>query len=169
MRRSSWIMLILAAVVMAACIGLYARAGTYADPPLTTQLASKMIERGESALERHDVNGIMDLMAPNAKILGRNTEETRTLIGNAFQEIQGHLEVTTRNLQARQQGDHGEADFDMDIGQKTSAMKAVYYPNVHVRLTFERLPISHWMGLFTTMEWKISDMTTDPPIETAPL
>ncbi len=166
MRRSSWVLLGLAGLILVFSVLLYAHAGTYPAPPMNNQTASRIIDKGRAALERRDVDAIMDLMAPTARVLDRRPDELRTLLTRAMEEVQGHLDVTVRNLMARQEQSRAVATFDMDIGQKS--LNAVYYPNLHVRLILDRVPISHWLGLFTTEEWKIAEVTTDPPFETTP-
>src|SRR5579862_9659816 len=99
MRRSSWAILGLASLIFVAAIALYRIPVPVSPPPMTPTLATAILERGKAALERRDTEAILNLMAPNATILGVSPAQMRTILNRAMEELSpGHLTVAWRNL-----------------------------------------------------------------------
>jgi hypothetical protein len=165
MRRSSCIISFAAILTLSALLVLFFQPFSISAPPMSNAVAQNFISRGQDALRRHDADGIMDVMAPDARILGRRAEDVRPLLQSALHEVQGHLSLSTRNLTTTQDRDRATVKFVMDVGQKTTEMDAVYYGNMHVTLQLEKVRVARFMGLMYAEEWRVADIQTDPPIE----
>jgi hypothetical protein len=132
---------------------------------MTQAEAIRFIERGKAALERRDVNAIMNVMSPQARILGMNTDDMRQIITGAVGQVHGHLTPVTKNVAARQTANTAEISFDMDLNQKTPEMDAVYFMNYHFTVRLEKAWSSHLLGLYRTEDWLITSLESNPHIE----
>jgi hypothetical protein len=128
--------------------------------------AARFIARGKAAVERGDTDAIMDMMSPQAQILGRNTEDMRKILGIALSQIHGHLNVKTRNLHFKQSRSTAELTFDVDIDQDTSGVSATYFLDHHFTVKLERTISAHLLGLYRTEDWLIIELNSSPPIDT---
>lgn len=168
MRRSSKIALSLAALLLLAMCLVYLRTLDTTAPVMTLQVAQRLLEQGKAALERRDTEGILALMAPQARVLGQSVERMRTVLNQAMRELgSSHLTVTWSQLSARQQGNMAYLSFDMEVHQKEALFDARYY-RTHVNLELTKVRTTHWLGLYTTEDWKIvkleSSETLDMPM-----
>jgi len=166
MRRSSRIVLLLALAVLAAALVLYLRTFNSTAPRMTAEEAAHYIARGKAAVERGDADAIMEMISPEARILGRNTEDMRKILGTALSQIRGHLSVKTRNLRFKQSRSTAELTFDLDLVQDMSGVSATYFLNHHFTVKLEKTPATHILGLYRTEEWLIIEIISDPKIET---
>lgn len=165
MHRSSRIALTLGLVFLAAAMLLYSTPASIHAPPLSADLARRVVQRGADALRRRDVEGVMRLFTPTARILGADTNRMREVLASSFPQMRGPLEISIRNLKVRRIGARGEVSFHMDVGEHTRQMDAVYFPDLAITLTLAKTKSARWFGLTTVEEWKITEMTATPPIE----
>jgi hypothetical protein len=165
MKRSSWIVLGAAAIILAVSTAFYLSLANRQAPPLTPRVVAGLVDEGKRALERRDPDAIMELMTPEARVLGRRLEPMRAIIRRAFDELQTPLTVKTGKVALKSEGGEHTATFAMEIGQQTSGMTAVYYPGLRVHLHLQKVRTPHWLGLFTVEEWRISQFDCEPPIE----
>jgi hypothetical protein len=168
MRRSSVVVLIMAGLLLAAMAFLYVRSFDTIAPPMSVQVATDLLNRGKAALERRDVEGIMELTAPDARLLGRSPEQMRTILNQAMAELgREHLTITWSDVSARQTDNTAYVSFNLQVGQKTAGFDATYY-NSRIRLELQKVRIPHWFGLYSTEEWRVSladsDRSLDVPI-----
>lgn len=168
MRRSSKIALSLAALLLLAMFLVYLRTLDTTAPVMTLQVAQRLLEQGKAALERRDTEGILALMAPQARLLGQSVERMRTVLNQAMRELgSSHLTVTWSQLSARQQGNAAYLSFDLEVHQKEALYDARYY-RTQVNLELTKVRTTHWLGLYTTEDWKIvkleSSETLDMPM-----
>jgi len=70
-RRSSWIILFSAAILLLITTVLYSL--TYAEraPGMSSAVAEEMVTSGRKAIERSDLNSFFDLFTEDAMVLGR--------------------------------------------------------------------------------------------------
>lgn len=156
MRRSSKVVLALALALLLALGFLYVRSLDTDAPPLTPRVASQLLERGERAFEHRSVEGIMELVAPRARLFGRNPDQLRLVLARAFQEMgPNRITADRRNLIVEPMGDTGTASFDVRIGERGGGADVLYY-DLHVSLDLVKVRVPHWLGLYTTEEWKVS-------------
>lgn len=169
MRRSSIFILALAFAFLILAGILYWQSSNTALSRITSKEASKIIGRGRLALERKDAGEIMNMMAPDAKILGKGVSDVQGYIETAMRQLDGNLTISARNVEAHQNGNRAEFAFDMDVIQKSSKIDAVYFPNLHVTVALEKRKTNRWLGLLPVEEWKITAVDTVPLIDTPPL
>src|SRR2546423_15665546 len=94
MRRSSWIAIIAAVAILGLLAVLLIASSDTQAPAMTPEVAKALIERGRKAMEAGDVNQVIALMAPNAKILERSPDEIRPLLEQAVKELgKGKLDI----------------------------------------------------------------------------
>src|SRR5579871_5348754 len=138
MRRSSCVVLIVAVVLLGVAGLLYLRGLDTQAGPMTPQAASAFLQRGKKATEERDVEGIMDLISPNARILGQTPEQMRALLSRSMRELgSGHFTVVINGVEAKQEGGKAYISFDMDLDQHTSAADTHYY-HAHISLALEK-------------------------------
>lgn len=166
MKRSSWMALGAAGIVLAASTAFYLSVVNRTAPALTTRVVAGLIEKGKQALDRGDVDGIMQLMTPDARVIGRRPESIRNLIRKALNEVQTPLQAKTGRITLKSEGGEHIATFDLEIGQETGEMKAVYFPSLRVRLHLQRVRTPQWLGLYTVEEWRIAQFDCEPTIDT---
>lgn len=165
LRRSSWLVLITAVVLLTVAALLYVHSFNTTAPPMSQRVVESILERGRSAVERHDVGEIMDLMSPNARIMGMNPDQLRIMLNRSMKELgPGSLLISWKNLVVRPLHDSAEASLDLSIGQKTNSADIQYY-DTHVDLQLEKVQTSHWFGLFHSEDWKILTATSDRAME----
>jgi len=169
MQRSSWAFLGAAALILALVVVFYTQPFSSSAPPLTPAEVTRIIERGQRALDQHDSDAIMDLMTPDAHILGRRIDDLKPSLDIALQEIHGRLTITTRRIAVTPDRSAATVTFKLDIGQQTDKMNAVYYPNLGVTLRLIKVREARWLGLASTETWKVSEMATNPVIDLQPL
>src|SRR5690348_8786882 len=88
MRRSSWAVLIAAVAILAVLAVLFGTPAGSMAPPMTTEVARAIIEHGRRAMEAGDVDGVMNLIAPDAKLLEEHgTDDIRPLLEQAVKEL----------------------------------------------------------------------------------
>lgn len=165
MRRTSWIFLIAALLMLAATLGFYLQSASTPAPPLTGAVVQKLIDEGKDAVNRRDAQGVMNLMAPDAKVIGRPLDRVGQLISQAFKQMDGPLGIRTSKPELRMENGVQTASFELDIGEENDKMTAVYFPALRARVRFARVHVSHWLGLYSTEEWRISVFDCDPPFD----
>ena len=168
MRRSSWIALVIAAVLVVALGILFRRWSDTAAPAMSPQVVKAIVERGRAAAERKDVGGMMDLFSPNAHVLDIDPERLRPLIEKAMEELgPSHLSLKLNGLTSRSQNGRGYASLDVDIDEKLKGANAHYY-HLHLTMTLERVRESRLFGLLPSEEWKITRLDSEPSFEIPP-
>src|SRR5437763_1107602 len=108
MRRSSWLALAIAGLLLAVLVAVLVLAGSRTAPPMSQREASRIINQGIHALEQRDVGAIMALFTPDARILEHKADEVRPLIEKAVTEISGPFKVSYRKVSVQQSGTHAE-------------------------------------------------------------
>src|SRR5437870_2427828 len=121
MRRSSWLYLTIGVGILACCVLIFfLQPFQSAAPPMTNAVAEKIIEQGRRGLKNGDTRAIMDLMAPDARLLGKPLDEIRPALNTAISEVgAGGLTIKYGNLGVQQNGSRATVTFNMDVGQQT--------------------------------------------------
>ncbi|MGC8667622.1 MAG: hypothetical protein ACP5VE_05860 [Chthonomonadales bacterium] len=165
MHRSSRIALTIGLLSLAAALLLYSAPARMHAPPLSAGVALRIVNTGADALRRRDVEGVMRLFTPTARILGADADRMREILRFSFPQMRGPLDISVRNLRVQSIGGKGEVSFHMDVGEHTPRMDAVYFPNLAVKMTLVKTRSARWLGLTTVDEWKVAEITLTPPIE----
>ena len=164
MRRSSWIVLLTAGILLLITTVLYSL--TYAEraPAMSQAVAAQLVDTGRRAVERNDLNTFFNLFTEDAKVLGRSREDARAEIGKAMTELRGNFTLNIRNLEVRPEGRSAQLTFTMDVGQKDERMDVVYYPDLLMRARLEKVRFPRWWGLFESERWMVTELESDPAI-----
>ena len=168
MRRSSWIALVLAVVLLLTAGALYRISSAQPAPPMTRRLGVEMLERGKRAVETSDADALMALFTDDAMILGRRPDDFRKVIEKAFSELKGNFRVETSHVEVETGSANAEIRFVMDLGQRDERMDAVYFPQVRMRAKLVKALTPRWLGLFHVEEWRVIELTSDPQIVPRP-
>jgi ketosteroid isomerase-like protein len=148
---------------------LFLRSHDRKAPPMSEAVASEFLQRGVSAFQRQDVDGIMDLMSPNAKFMDRPMEMLREPINRAMQEVgSNNLSARYSRIEAHPQGEHATVSFDLEVGQHTKTNDSTFF-RTRMNLSLEKQRAGHWMGLYSEEDWKIVLITVDNSLELPPL
>jgi ketosteroid isomerase-like protein len=134
-------------------------------PPMSQAYATEFLQRGVTAFQRQDVDGVMALMSPKAKILDRTEEQLRPPINQAMKEVgSNNLTAKCTRVEAQQQGDRATVSFDLEIGQHTKNSDITFY-RTRMHALLEKQRESHWMGLYSEEDWKITNLTSDSSLD----
>jgi len=163
MRRSSRFVLAFALLLV---VGLWVLLGTSKNrgpDKMDQQSADAFLQSGRRMLEAGDSDGIMNLFAPDSKILGTDPDSIRSALVTAIEEMHGRpLTAVIRNLSVTQQPGTSFVTFDIDIDERQKGA-AIHYFTSHVNLTLKKMETAHWLGIYRTTDWKITQMDADPP------
>ena len=164
MRRSSWVVLVLAGIFLLISMTLYTLTFSQEAGRMTRGKAEELVERGRQAVERKDIGGLLALFSRDASILGRTPSNFREVLAKTFAELKGDFRVSVRDIEVRPEGNSASITFVTDIGQKDEKMDVVYFPSVHMRATVRKARAPRWLGLFEAEVWQVTELTSDPPI-----
>jgi ketosteroid isomerase-like protein len=124
--------------------------------------AERFLRSGQALLAAGDTNGLLDLFTPDSRVLGSTPDKLRAAISAAMQELNGRrLTAEVRNITVKQENDSAFLTLDLDLNEKQKAA-AIHYFTSHLNLTLKKVPASHWLGLYHTADWKISQLDADP-------
>lgn len=164
MRRSSCALIVLVVLLVVAFVLLIRARDTVAGPP-SPGAVQAILDQGRTALERHDVDGILRLFTPDAVIMDRSQDQLRQVLAGAMQELgPAVLTVKTSKLEVAPAGNSAVASFDIDVNEHPSGAEIHYY-HAHFRATLEKVRQVRWLGLFTTEQWKISRLDSDTSLD----
>lgn len=163
MRRSSCFALVCAVVAFAALGILFLASQDRGAGPMGPAEAERFLRSGQEMLAAGDTNGIMSLFTADCRVLGAETERLRASLAAAVQEMNGRpLTAVIRNLTVKQENGSAFLMFDLDLNEKQKDA-AIHYFTSHLNLTLKKVETSHWLGLYRTTDWKISQLDADPP------
>jgi hypothetical protein len=163
MRRSSCVTLVAASCLVTALGVLMLSSKTSGPERMDLHAAETFLKSGQQMLAAGDTNGIMDLFSPDARVLGAQTEDIRTALMTAVQEMNGRpLKAVIRNLSAKPGTDSAFLTFDIDLDEQQKGA-TIHYFTSHVNLTLKKMQTSHWYGLYRTTDWKITQLDAEPP------
>jgi len=165
MKRSSKAAISVAAVLLAAICLLVSFGGDSSAGPMTADRARTLIARASDMLTRKDANGIIALMAPNARILNRSPEQMRAILQDALQQMGSHkFTVVTRNLRVQPAGLTAIIMLDMDLDERELGANIHYY-TAHLTVSVEKVQTSRWLGLSRSDDWRITDVQSDSSLD----
>lgn len=166
MRRSSWVMVGVALLMLILASIPFVRAKDAAAPPFTAEVMTDILERGRRALEKRDTAALLAMLHPDARLLNRSPDQIRIHLNRMMRELgESHLRIRWSNLSIRPRD--SSASFDLHISERTPRMEAHYYPNLNLRVRLQKHRTSYLFGLFSVEEWRVihveSDMYLDVP------
>lgn len=166
MRRSSLIILIVAIILLVSVVVMTLLYRDATAPVMNPAEAEKFLKRGVSALERGDVDAVMELFATDATIFKKRPDQLRRALTRSLNEIdRSRFIVTWKDLSVVQQGQGAVIQATISLGEQSNEMNSTYYNDVRIRVTLEKVRSSEWFGLYSLEQWKITDLTGDLEIE----
>jgi hypothetical protein len=162
MRRSSRFLLAIASLVIAGLWLFLGMSQGRASQKMDEAGVDAFLKSGQEMLKSGDTNGIMNLFAPGAKIMGASQESLNQALISAMEEMNGRpLTALIHNVSVNQLTDSSVVTFDIDIEENQKGA-SIHYFSSHVNLTLEKVEIPHWLGIYRTSDWKITQMDAQP-------
>jgi hypothetical protein len=169
MRRSSWITLALATIILAAIGALFVTSAGSKAPPMTASIANDIIKRGTRALAAGDVEGIMDLIAPNARILDKSPDYMRAVLERTVKELgDTKLQIRCGPPTIKEQRGVAYVSFDMDVGERRGNVDIQYF-HTRLDLQLKRVRAPRMMGAQWAEEWRIIRLDSSQSLDVPPL
>jgi hypothetical protein len=157
MRRSSIIILGVCLFLLILLVMIYVPLHNQSKPELTQQDAEKMLRDLGDAFQRESSSAVLSFASPDAKVAGRDLENIRTLLNQAFHAMKDP-KVEWENVALNREGPevHVTAKVTVkDLGDG-SAGSVPYSSNMGFKL--ERRAEPHLFGLVQVYTWKIVDV-----------
>jgi ketosteroid isomerase-like protein len=165
-RRSSKIILTAAIILLVSVVAMTLLYRDVSAPVMNPSEAEKLLKRGVSALERGDVDAVMELFATDASIFKKRPDQLRRALARSLNEIdKSRFVVTWKDLSVIQRGQGAVIQATISLGEQSNEMNSIYYNDVRIRVTLEKVRSSEWFGLYSLEQWKITDLTSDVEIE----
>jgi hypothetical protein len=132
---------------------------------MTSAYAGGYLDNAEKLAEAHNVTGLMNLIDDNARIIDKDKEQTRFLLIRAFRNAGADpITLSWKNLNVTRNNDTAILNFDLDVGQNMNGI-TVNWAHSHFDMILQKTNVPHWLGLYTTQEWKIIKADTDLPLD----
>ena len=166
MKRSSWIVLIVSAVLALGLLMLFL-ASQGSPEQITQEEAIQMTRKMQTAFEHKNVNGIMDYIAPQngGKIANISQDKLRFMLVRYFRSSD-KLSSDLKNYAFA--GANGEASlqFDLVMHNDSADSRKEDFAG-HITLHLRRVDSPHLLGLYQTKEWRITSAeSTGPELST---
>ncbi|CEK13973.1 hypothetical protein [Chthonomonas calidirosea] len=161
MQRSSWIALGLSVLLIAILTVSYFVSQARPKPFDATQ-AQQILHDLQVAVRQKDVEGIMQYVAPNARLIGdMDTQKARLLLARAFRTMQ-NPEPSVSDVQFHADADEPSVSFDLNLRDQGPDYTSDEYEG-RITLYFRQVTITHLFGLYHTVEWRIVHAETTGP------
>jgi hypothetical protein len=163
MKRSSWIILSLCAVLAGSLVFIY-RLSQTGNGPLTEAQAREMVQRMQTAVATKNVNTIMGYITTDndAKIVNLKQDQLRLLLARTFRNAQEmRADVTNFSFEGGT-ADVASAQFDLSLKHEEPGLNAEVYTG-RIALHLHRTDVPHLFGLYSTHEWRIIAAETSGP------
>ena len=162
MKKSSWIAISVALLLLAALGGLYSVTQKPA-PGFNQEHITSLLNSMKSAVERKDVRSIMGYMdeSPETRVSRLNSDQTRLFLSRAFQQT-GHLNADYKNLQIHPSEMDPIAEFDLEVKHSLPEADGTDYSG-HIIFHMKQVEIPHLFGLYHTKDWRISRAEVSGP------
>lgn len=162
MKKSS--MIALGAVGLLSVLLIIAYLASRSAPEqITKEQAMAMLGEMKSAVERKNVNVIMDAVAPNpdGKYADMTREQLRMVLGRAFQ---GSGDLTPQISKVSFDGGNQEATlaFDLSVQNRREGMTAEDYKG-HITLSLRRVEVPVMFGAAKALDWRITKAESTGP------
>lgn len=163
MKRNSLIAVIAACLLLGLAFVLFLRPFDRKAPPLTSGAMEGLLRTGGSYLLHRDIDGLMSLTVPGARIMGKRPEQTRMLLVRAMRDLgPGGAELRWTGLSVTPEGDGYQVSADMQVLERGGASQTTFYSG-RVIYRMQRVKYSRWLGLAEVEEWRIGDISLSVP------
>ncbi len=162
MKKSSWLMIGACVVLLLGLWGVYSLTQKPA-PGFTEEHVTHMLTAMKTAVEHKDVRGIMSFVdeAPETRISRLNQDQTRLLLNRAFHQS-GKLQAEFTKLELHPSETDATADFDLEVKHHMAEGDGIDYSG-HITLHMRQVEVPHLLGLYHTMDWRITRAETTGP------
>jgi ketosteroid isomerase-like protein len=165
-RRSSLIILAAALFLLVSVVVMTLLYRDVTAPVMTSTEAETFLKRGVNALERGDVDAVMELFTADASIFKRRPDQLRRALARSLNEIESsRFRVTWKDLSVIQRGQEAVIQVTISLGEQSNEMHSTYYNDIKLRATLEKVRSSELFGMYTLEQWKITNLTSDVEIE----
>lgn len=164
MRRSSWFILLAALAILLTLAALYVLQNTAEEPPMSEEAARQFVSRGVQRFNAGDMNGLLALFAPDARVLGQPMHNLKKALNRATHEMgSARLRATTANVRAVDAGTHWIISTDLTVDEQRPDADIQYFRS-KVTAELRKSRTSSLFGLRETEAWKIAAVRADPEI-----
>lgn len=165
MRRSSLRLLVLAAAFVLSSLAIIIVYQKSSAPPISRRFVETMLARGKNALERRDVDAIMSLFSPDAKILERSPSQVHAVLEQTMKELgAASLTAEFKNLEFHSSGESAIVSLDLAISQHLQNVDASYF-RPHINFVLRKVRTPYFLGVLSREEWKIEQFDADTSID----
>lgn len=161
MKTSSKVMLIASFCVLVLLGASYYQLVSASMPEMTEADARTVLEDLRTAFRQGKVSAIMSHIAPDAQIGGKTTRQIESLLARGMQFIK-QPEAQYSDLIYTREGETVTLDLTVTVRDLSSGETLYHAP---VTITFTRRASVHAGGLFTTYDWKITNVVASIPSE----
>ena len=154
MKRSSKIVLIVSALLLALMVFLYAQ--SQQQPVVMDQARiESMLDKMKQAVAHKNVRALMAFIdqSSDTKVSNLSTDQLRRTLQIAFQQS-GDLEANYSKVQMHTSTSETIAEFDLNVVHQLPGASGQDYKG-HITLHLQRLDTPHLFGLYHTKDWKI--------------
>lgn len=159
MQKTSKIALGICFLIVAFLVAFYVGAMRESMPEMTENDAHAMLDKLAFAFHQESADKVISFASPDAKVAGHTLEQIHKLLTRAFTQTR-NLEVVFENVVYTRHGDTITLDARVsarDTGGGEGVRGETYY-NQAVRFTLRRRSVPQLGGLFSTYEWKITEV-----------
>ncbi len=155
MQRSSIVIIIVAVILLIlASLPLWSRLNTTA-PPMNQISAQLWLDNVTKIAENRDIDGLMDLCTPDARIFGRDDAQSRILLVQLYKQAGTEpIKINISNLQVSANNDTATLDFNAAVSQMDETSDIDWIKS-NYHLILQKREIKHWFGLFHTEQWQV--------------
>jgi hypothetical protein len=160
MRRSSKALLVLSFFLAAGLVSFYVPLLRESQPDFSEKDSHEMLDRLAEALNDKSVDRVLAFAAPDAVIVGRSNKQLRDDLRRGFASAR-YLDVAFSDRRYARQGDTVTLGVHVIAGEKPpgSAQVGEMYYDDRLQFTLRRREIRHMGGLFSTFEWRVTQVT----------
>ena len=162
MKRQSWIVVIVCAVMILGLVGAYIISQS-GSPQFSQQDAIDMTQKMNAAFRNKNVSGILAYIAPtpDVKVAGISQDQLRVLLSRYFRNSD-RVSADLKNYVFASGDGEATLQFDLAVHNDGADSRKVDYGG-HITLHIRRVEVPQMLGLYGTKEWRISSVESTGP------
>ncbi len=165
MQRSSIVIIIVAVILLIhAPLPLLSHLNTKA-PPMDRITAQQWLDNACTIAQNRNIDELMNLCAPDARIFGRDTAQCRLLLVQLYKQAGSEpIKIDVSNLRISANNATATLDFTADVTQMGDS-SGIDWIKSNYRLILQKREIKHWFGLYHTERWQVIEADGEIPQE----
>lgn len=165
MQRSSIVIIIVAVILLLlASLPLLSRLNTTA-PPMSQITAQQWLDNVSKIAENRNIDGLMNLCTPDARIFGRDAAQSRILLVQLYNQAGPEpIKIDISNLTVAANNNTATLDFNASVSQMGDSSGIEWIKSTY-HLILQKREIRHWFGLFHTEQWQVIEADGKVPEE----